>query len=97
MCVLCVSSQLIKAIQRLSKKQDQQQGKNMQVTCEVKENTPRSYPWLGVSPDNEVVLFSDYGVGTRLRSSNGVSPIYHSRGWRMESFKEFVGTIKVTN
>lgn len=63
----------------------------------VKDKTP-NYPYLGVSHDGEVVLFSAYGTGTRLRTTNpyNSTPIYYSTSWRMENFKPFEGEIKVS-
>ena len=61
--------------------------------------TPRTYPWIGISPNGHVVLLHSPECGiTLIKSSSCTSKVGdYSKNLATEKFKHYTGTISLSN
>lgn len=68
----------------------------------IKENqtkTEKPFPKLMIANDNQIVLFSETGIGVVVYKS-GTCPYqigYHHKFWHMPDFTDFNGTVELSN
>ncbi len=67
----------------------------MKVTVREK-NAVKEYPYIGITLENTVVLFTIFKTGVCL-SSNAWSVGKYSDTWQEENFKPFEGEIVLSN
>ncbi len=68
------------------------------IIASMKNNPPKfTYPCMMLhTKSKQLVLFSQFGVGTRVYSEVNESTIgYYSTSWNMEQFEDFAGSVEL--
>ena len=70
---------------------------NIEIKQKSKESKERKYPWLGISVNGTIVLFTDKSRGIVLFNAAYLVLGSYSTDWDMEKFTDFEGEITLSN
>jgi hypothetical protein len=64
---------------------------------QVSSDSSPKYPYLGVSSDEEVILFLSPETGVMVHSNRRHDPYTYETSWAEELFKPLHGSVTLTN